>query len=185
MVTKGLFTSAVVLLTTSLSPQSKSDSGAIMYNNHAYASHHKPKTKTKRPDINYTVARVIYGEASTISSARARFLVASVIKNRIGNRDFGNLHNMYQVVTDEGAFCAYRKGQNWEDTRQPWLLRGDKKFTRVWKECMELSRGDFKSKPGVHFFVTSGKIPPANMVSDIYELVKVCSTGGLDFYTYK
>jgi hypothetical protein len=145
----------------------------------------KPKVKVRRPEINYTVARVIYGEASTVSSARARFLVASVIMNRIKNRDFGNHYSMFDVVTSPGAFCAYKKGQNWEDTRHPGLLRGDKKFMRVWKECKELSRGDFKHKKGIHFFVTSGKTPPSNMVSSNYELVKVCSAGGLDFYTYQ
>lgn len=138
-------------------------------------------TANDRPDINYLVARVIYGEASTISNYEARFLVASVITNRVNNKHFGGLKSVTDVVRQPMAFSAYRSGKNWEDTmNNGWSLN-----SMAWKEAMDLSRGDFMPDKTVFFFLTEGTPPKPNMIRKEFYLIKVKTVGGLDFYTYK
>jgi hypothetical protein len=60
------------------------------------------------------IAKTIYSEASPICSFKERYLIASVISNRINHKGFYSLKTAEQVVSHPNAFEAYTsKNSNW------------------------------------------------------------------------
>lgn len=129
------------------------------------------------------VARVIYSEASPICSPYERYLVASVIKNRIDHIGFNNgkFKTMLDVVNQKNAFeCIdHDKNTNWRESQ--YIRKGD---SQVYDHAIRLSQGDFKPEPKVHFFLSRGTFVPNNMVHPKYwRIIKVVSTKNFDFYS--
>jgi len=99
---------------------------------------------------NDVVSRVIYSEASDICSSNERYMVASVIKNRIGHPGFklGKLKTMKDVVTQKGAFSCIgdSKNRNWKLSKS--LTNKNKAF----KLSTKLATVDFKPYLGVVYY---------------------------------
>lgn len=70
--------------------------------------------------------KIIYSEASPlVASAHERYLVASVIKNRINHKHFkrGKLKTVNDVIKAKGAFVSYKtKNTNWNTIKDPRIL---------------------------------------------------------------
>jgi hypothetical protein len=143
---------------------------------------------TKANASDNTVARVIYSEASPICSAKERYLVASVISNRIDHAGFYNLQSGKAVVIYPKAFSAYRdtKNSNWHASRASNSLKTLHELN-AWKHAVNLQRGinsrTLKAQHGVHFFVTKGfKVPSSYYSSKYWTLHKHCDTKHFTFY---
>ena len=100
------------------------------------------------------VAKIIYSEASSMVSEYERLCVASVIKNRIGNKFFakGKHKTMNDVVKQHGAFQSYmQKNDN-------YYYNGNSK---AMYHSKLLATGNFKPVIDAHFFHdTSINYPP-------------------------
>ena len=80
-----------------------------------------PKTEITIPNSDNTTARVIYAESGPAASTLERMYIASVIKNRIGHKAFGNKKSMNGVVTARGQFSALndKRNMNWGRSGNP------------------------------------------------------------------
>ena len=131
------------------------------------------------------VARVIYSEASGICTPVERYLVASVIKNRIKHVGFnkGKLKNMLNVVSQKNAFECINHSQNTNWKASKYMRPGD---DEAYDHAIVLSTGRFTAAPDYHFFLTKGTVMPRNMISKKYWTIeKLSSTKHFDFYSIK
>ena len=129
------------------------------------------------------VARVIYSEASSICTPMERYLVASVIKNRIKHVGFnkGKLKNMLDVVSQKNAFECIDHSQNTNWKASKYMRPGD---DEAYDHSIVLSTGRFTAAPDYHFFLTKGTVMPRNMISKKYWTIKkLKSTKHFDFYS--
>ena len=127
---------------------------------------------------NNVVARVIYSEASAICSSRERWLVASVIKNRIKHPGFGNgkLTSMQEVVLQKGAFsCVGDKGNsNWTE-----FSKVNNKAKRL---ALKLAEGDFKPHPKIVYYHDKSVKKPKSWDNRYWKAVLVLETTHFKFY---
>jgi spore germination cell wall hydrolase CwlJ-like protein len=125
-----------------------------------------------------TVSRVIYSEASPICSSEERYLVASVIKNRINHPGFGNgkLHNMTEVVLQKGAFSCVNdsKNSNWK--------RSLTVHNKAMKLAIKLSTVDFKPYSGIVYYHDKSISKPKSWDNKYWKAIKVKATKHFIFY---
>jgi hypothetical protein len=127
------------------------------------------------------IAKTIYSEASPICSFKERYLIASVISNRINHKGFYSLKTAEQVVSHPNAFEAYTsKNSNWTGY--------DKLNNKAKQEAKRLSlaiqSNKFHPIENIHFFVTKGfKVPSTFYSKKYWTLNKVCSTKHFDFFS--
>jgi hypothetical protein len=141
---------------------------------------------TNNVNTNNIVARVIFAEALN-TQPKERFLVASTIKNRINNKAFGNFSTMQDIVTS-GAFDAYNSkvNKNWDKSGNPNTMQP--KELQVWKECLDLSSGDFKAatgpsgRPIVYYHDKSIRMP-SGWNNKFWKAVKEIETEHFIFYS--
>ena len=134
------------------------------------------------------VARVIYSEAGPSVSAQERYLVASVIKNRINHNGFGKKKTMNEIVNVKNAFeCInHNQNQNWKMSGEIEKHLSNKRIKNAWYHSKTLAKGDFTPQSNVHFFLTKGTKVPNNFVATKYwKLTKVKTTKHFDFYSIK
>jgi len=141
-------------------------------------------TFTMKGDDN-KVARVIYSEASPICTPQERWLVGSVIKNRIKHVGFksGKLKTMLDVVNQKNAFeCInHDANTNWRESK--YIRASD---SPDYDQAIYLSTGSFTPKLGIVFFLTKGTPVPRGMINKKYwTLKKEISTQHFDFYSIK
>ena len=132
---------------------------------------------------NIFVARVIYAEASAMVTKEERELVASVMKNRIGNKDFGAGSTMESVVTAKNAFEAinHAANANWSASAHPETLTGTAK--EAWEHAVQLSKGDFASADSSLVYYHDKSISmPANWDNKYYKAVIAKETPHFKFY---
>jgi hypothetical protein len=135
-----------------------------------------------------TTARVIFSEAGPSCSANERWLVASVIKNRIGHIGFSKKNSMLQVVLVRNAFeCINDKNNsNWAMSNPKNIGKHlkNKRINRAWKHSKLLASGKFDAYKNVHFFMTKGVKVPSNYINRKYwKITKVKTTKHFDFYS--
>ena len=131
------------------------------------------------------VARVIYSEAGPSVSAFERYMVASVIKNRLNHRGFGKKATMFDIVNVKNAFECIN-----HDANQNWRMSGEIKqhwdnvhVRKAWRQSAALAKGTFTPYKDIHFFLTKGTKVPKNFVATKYwKLTKLKSTKHFDFY---
>lgn len=137
---------------------------------------------------NDFVARVIYSEAGPTCTATERYLVASVIKNRIGHNGFGNKKSMLDIVKVKNAFeCInHDQNQNWKMSSEIKKHFSNSRIKTAWCHSKTLASGKFQPQSNVHFFLTKGTKVPKNFVATKYwKLTKVKTTKHFDFYSIK
>jgi spore germination cell wall hydrolase CwlJ-like protein len=125
-------------------------------------------------------AAVIYAEASPICSYQERYLVASVIKNRIKNPAFGGgkLFSMEDVVRQKGAFsCLWSPGNtNWQD-----LIKGRYKKP-VFKETVILAAGEFIPESGIVYYHDKSIEKPRSWDNKYWKTIRAIETEHFIFY---
>ena len=131
------------------------------------------------------VARVIFSEAGPSVSAKERYMVASVIKNRIGHNGFGKKKSMIEIVKVKNAFecIGHDQNQNWKMSGEIEKHLSNSRIKSAWYHSKTLSKGNFTPQKNLHFFLTKGTKVPKNFVATKYwKLTKVESTKHFDFY---
>jgi hypothetical protein len=127
------------------------------------------------------VAKTIYSEASPICSRTERYLIASVISNRINHKGFYNLKTAKEVVSHPNAFTAYTtKNSNWTgyDKDNGQAKQEAKRFSEA------IQNKTFKAIPNFHFFVTKGfKVPTGFYSAKYWTLRKISTTEHFEFYS--
>lgn len=124
-----------------------------------------------------TTARVIYSEASPICSPAERFLVASVIKNRIGHEGFGRLGTMAQVAGAKGQFSCVNDAKN-----SNWQASGGTLYDKAWRQSVALSDGGFTPYPGIVYYHDKSIDKPKSWDNKYWRSVKVIETAHFIFY---
>lgn len=73
------------------------------------------KNNNLTPQENF-LAKVLYSETSSVCNEKELKLICKVIMNRIGNKNFGNAKNAYEVVKVKNAFSAVQNHNTpWND----------------------------------------------------------------------
>ena len=132
------------------------------------------------PVNNGIVSRVIYSEASDICSSRERWLVASVIKNRIKHKGFGNgkLKSMKDVVKQKNAFSCIgdKRNTNWK--RSLTLTQKNKAFNLA----LKLSIVNFQPYPSIVYYHDKSIKKPKSWDNRYWKAIKVIETKHFIFY---
>ena len=125
-----------------------------------------------------TVAKVIYSEASNICSSEEEYMVASVIKNRIGNPGFANgkLKTMKDVVLQKYAFSCVgdKSNSNWESF--------DKVNNRAKRLAVKLAIVDFTPYKDIVYYHDKTISKPKCWDNKYWTAVKVVETKHFIFY---
>ncbi len=151
---------------------------------------HQPQQATQEiaTDAHTTfVARVIFSEGAGASS-QERLDIASVMKNRIGNRAFGKTSSMYEVANNKSQFSCIgdRNNHNWALSEHPDQMNMTER--RVWQECLELASGHFEGVKGpsgrpIVYYHDNSISRPANWTNKYFTAVEEINTGRLTFYS--
>ena len=132
------------------------------------------------PDL--FVARVLFAETAS-ASHQERYMVASVMKNRIGNKDFGDgsaPYSMRDVCESTNAFQAVGDSGNHLWSKKVSAFNDEEKA--IWKDCLHLSTGNFTPVPNlVYYHDTSISRAPRNW-STYYHLSRPIVTDNFHFY---
>jgi len=150
-----------------------------------------PAVQLKVQDSNIFVARVIFAEAASATLSE-RYLVASVIKNRMRHKGFskGNLLTMQDVVKETvgknkvKAFSAIDddKNRQWKKTEDISKLTKDE--LKIWNECLMLSRGDFKPYRHITAYHDNSISMPTDWKTNKYwTYTQVLKTNKFTFYS--
>ena len=133
------------------------------------------------------VARVLFSETANCTP-HERMLVAGVMRNRIGNRAFGNSATLLAVVQQRGAFSCIGDGNNanWRKTLHPGQMTLAERT--IWEECLACANGNIPSalgpsgRPLVYYHDKSiGK--PASWDNARWRAVREVSTEHFVFYS--
>lgn len=145
----------------------------------------RSRRRAKRPKQN-TVARIIFAETNGASDFE-RQLVASVMRNRVGNPAFGNLRSMDAVVRQHNAFEALgdKDNANWARSANPGKLAGDSK--RAWEQSVQLA-SDAKPAAGpsgrlIVYYHDKSISKPKGWDNKSWHAVKEIETPKLIFYS--
>jgi len=134
------------------------------------------------------VARVIYSEASNLVSAKERWLVASVMKNRVNNPAFGNgkLRDLTSVCYQPRAFSCVddKNNTNWNATAK-MMSRPTAGNDKAWTHTLLLSRGKFKAYEGIVYYHDKRISKPKCWDNRYWKTVKVLETDHYVFYAVK
>jgi hypothetical protein len=127
-------------------------------------------------------------------TAREVHLVASVMKNRINHRGFGNgeLDTMEEVAYQSRAFSCVGDRYNFNWTLGAFLMRGEYKSNsrtetevRAWNQSLMLSLGDFVPEPGIVYYHDKSIGMPCSWCNRYWTAVKAMETEHFVFYTVK
>ena len=130
------------------------------------------------------VARVIYAETA-ICGEGERWMVASVIKNRIGKKEFGGAGAMRGVVEVPKAFSCVddNRNGNWVQSvlyaESPPL---NDLLYRRWLHSLHLAHGDFKPYPEVVYYHDKTIVKPDSWDNKWFVAALVCETPHFKFY---
>ena len=133
------------------------------------------------------VARVIYSEASNLVTAKERWMVASVMKNRVNHPAFGGgkLKDMSSVCYQQSAFsCVGDKNNvNWKVTAKLVLKDAAGHSDRAWASSLLLARGKFKPFDKVVYYHDKSCSKPTCWDNKYWKTVKVAETEHYVFYS--
>jgi hypothetical protein len=136
------------------------------------------------PKSNNLVSRVIFSEAASATPFE-RYLISSVIKNRIGHIGFnkGSHRNMDSVVKHKNQFTCIndKRNSNWKLTEN--ISNMNIKEKEIWNQCIILSRGKFTPYKDIHFYHDKSIVKPKSWSQNKYWNVnKVLETKNFIFY---
>ena len=130
------------------------------------------------------VARVIFSEAGPQCDPTERFLVASVIKNRIRHPGFGRgrLISMRDVVTQKGAFEALNHtiNSNWRRSANPEVFSGSE-LTAWWQSNL-LAENNFTPLDDIVYYHDKSIVMPKSWSNRYYTAYRVIETKHFIFY---
>ena len=134
------------------------------------------------PRINTFVSRVIFSEGANVNPFE-RYLIASVMKNRINNKAFGGgkLHDMESVAKQPKAFSCVNdsSNSNWKKSATTDKLTA--KEQRVMVQCILLSRGTFTAYDDIVFYHDKSITKPSSW-DKFYKTELVIETPKFMFY---
>lgn len=131
------------------------------------------------------VAKVIYSEASAKCSPEERYLVASVIKNRLANRDFGSKKTLTAVVLAPKQFSCVNddENSNWKQSGNHLKsLKVRKNIRYAWMQAMNLAKGEFNAFPEVVYYHDKSLSNPPKNWTKIKKVILVKETEHFKFY---
>ena len=135
----------------------------------------------------FFVARVLFSETASCTD-KERFLVASVIKNRVNNKAFGSLNSMKAVTEYSNAFECVNDSDNsnWEKTAYPENLTKTEKG--IWNKCFALALGDFEPATGpsgraVVYYHDKSIDKPRGLTNRWWKAVPEIETDSFIFYS--
>jgi hypothetical protein len=133
-----------------------------------------------------SVAKVIWCEGVG-TTYRERFLIASVMKNRLKHKGFskGNLTTLREVCYAKNAFSCVnsKKNKQWTLTHDSNFWVKNKQWKDIWIQCLVLSRGTFVPRTQATFYHDKSILIPSSWRNNqYYDFVLVEETPNFCFY---
>lgn len=131
------------------------------------------------------IARIIFSESGP--NKQDRFLIASVIKNRIKHPgfDLGKLKDMNDVIHQPGAFASLndKKNKNWTLSKTPGRMTKLEK--QIWQDCIRLSKRKFTPHKKIVYFHNKKISMPKTWDNKWWTPIKETGTNWHIFYSVR